>query len=244
MLHVKASPLDFLKPQVNTLVKIFDQCLTDPVAASALIKASNSISTIERIILPLKNNFEFPVYVQSTKELQYALLAAATGNYRQAFSSLRLFFELFLAGIEFSASARLFLGWNLGRENIVWNRLVDVENGIFSKNFCCLFFDDLKEEASQYRALASTVFSECSQFVHGNPKATAKLPQSLQFHQEIVLNWTSKLDTMHLVISFAYTSRYLLGLSEADKESVKDDLLEQLEILEPVRLILGGTTGG
>ncbi|MES2687927.1 MAG: hypothetical protein V4706_13980 [Pseudomonadota bacterium] len=238
------SPLALLQPQVTALGAIYAQCVADQETSLALVKAVNAISAIERIVLPLDKSIEFPVYAQSMKELQLALLSAATGNYRQAFTSLRLFFELFLSGIEFSASIRLFLGWKLGRENIVWNRLVDKEQGIFSKSFCGLFFEDLVEETLQYRTMACTVFSECSQYVHGNPSSTAKLPQSLMFQRETVLEWALKLDTMHLVVSFAYASRYLMELDDAQKEIVKHDLLDQLGTIESVRLVLGGAAGG
>ncbi len=241
---MNATPLSsHLQPQVDALNAIFAQGVIEVDVAAPLLKAVNSISAIERLTIPLRPRFEYPVYEQAAKELQYALLGVSIGNYRQAFGSLRLFFELFLSGIEFSSSERLFRGWLLGRENIVWNRLIDIENGVLSRNFCALFFDELKEDVPQYRVMAGTVYSECSRFVHGNPSANALLPATLQFRKQIILDWTDKLDTMMLILTFAYSLRYLLDLDEASKESVKEDLLDQLGTVEPIRVVLGGAGG-
>jgi hypothetical protein len=139
---------------------------------------------------------------------------------------------------------RYLKAWSLGRDDIYWGQLSDEQNGVISKNFCALFFPEMADEAKQFRSIASSVYRECSEFVHGNPKAISKLPQTLEFRKETILDWANKLDTMCLVITFVFTVRYLVELKPEVKESVKEIILAQLGQLEPVRDHLGGAVGG
>ena len=149
-----------------------------------------------------------------------------------------------LAAIDFSTNERLFLGWSLGRADITWTRLADTQEGVLSKNFCSLFPLDLADHAQNYRTMASTVYRECSEFVHGNPSANSKLPEFLEFKKETALDWCSKLDTMYLVCVFLFSVRYLQGLTPKQLEKVKPDVLDQLAHLAPIRDCLGGVIGG
>lgn len=233
-----------IRPQLGQLNTIFDQCVADGDVHVALTKALASITALERVLNSVSNKEEYVLYIQALQEVQYSLLSVSIGSYRQAYSSLRLFFELCLAGIEFSSNLRYFKAWALGREDIFWTRLSDPENGVMSKNFCTLFFSELADEAPQFRSLATTVYRECSEFVHGNPKAISTLPETLQFKKETALDWSNKLDTMCLVITFTFSVRYLTELSSEARENVKDRILAQIEYLEPIREILGGVAGG
>lgn len=165
-----------MRPQLNQLNSIFDQCVADADVSVALTKALASITGLEKILNSVQAKHEHAVYIQALQEIQYSLLSVSIGNYRHAYSSLRLFFELSLAAVEFSTNLRYFRGWALGREDIFWTRLSDSENGVLSKNFCTIFFSELVDEAPGFRTLASTVYRECSEFVHGNPLATSTLP--------------------------------------------------------------------
>lgn len=233
-----------IRPQLSQLNSIFEQCVADAEVCVALTKALTSIAGLEQILNSVRDKQEYPVYIQALQEIQYSLLSVSIGNYRHAYSSLRLFFELCLAGIEFSTNLRYFRGWALGREDIFWTRLSDTENGVISKNFCKLFFAELVDEAPRFRSLASTVYRECSEFVHGNPQATSTLPDTLQFKSETTLDWANKLDTMCLVITFVFSVRYLVELPAESSENVKEYILAQIGHLEPIREILGGVVGG
>ena len=175
------------------------------------------------------------VFTQAIQEAQYGIFLISIGSYRNAYSSLRLFFELSLAAIDFSTNERQFLLWSLGRADISWNRLSEAQDGVLSKNFCSIFPLDLADHAQSYRTMATTVYRECSEFVHGNPSATSKLPEFLQFKKETVLDWCGKLDTMYLVFIFLFSVRYLPSLTLEKKEIVKADVLEQLAHLAPIR---------
>ncbi len=233
-----------IRPQLGQLNIIFDECVADGDVRAALIKALASITALEQVLNAVSRKEEYVLYIQALQEVQYSLLSVSIGSYRHAYSSLRLFFELCLAGIEFSSNLRYFKSWTLGREDIFWARLSDADSGVMSKNFCTLFFSELADEAPHFRSLATTVYRECSEFVHGNPKAISTLPETLQFKKETALDWSNKLDTMCLVVIFTFSVRYLTELSSEAREDVKDSILAQIEHLEPIRQIFGGVAGG
>lgn len=235
---------DQIRPQLSQLNLIFEQCVADAEVSTALTKALASIAELEIILNAVSEKQEYSVYIQALQEIQYSLLSVSIGNYRHAYSSLRLFFELCLVAVEFSANLRYFRKWELGKEDIFWSRLSDVENGVMSKSFCSLFFSELADEAPRFGKLATTVYRECSEFVHGNPQATSKLPETLLFKKETLLDWTNKFDTMYLVITFIFSVRYLVELPDASRENIKEHILAQIGELEPVREIFGGAVGG
>lgn len=235
---------DQIRPQLRQLNSIFEQCVADEEASTALTKALASITGLEKILNSVSDKQEHPVYIQALQEIQYSLLSVSIGNYRHAYSSLRLFFELCLVAVEFSTNLRYLQGWALGKEDIFWARLSDSENGVMSKNFCTLFFPELADEVPRFRILAGTVYRECSEFVHGNPQATSTLPDTLQFKKERTIDWSNKLDSMCLVITFIFSVRYLVELPAASRENAKGHILAQIGHLEPIREVLGGVVGG
>lgn len=226
---------DYLKPLFERAEKVLNNGLTDGEVELALKKAVSTIASVESLHQTVSDRFESVVYTQAVQEAQYGIFLISIGSYRNAYSSLRLFFELNLAAIDFSTNERQFLLWSLGRADISWSRLSEAQEGVLSKNFCNIFPLDLADHAQSYRAMATTVYRECSEFVHGNPSANSKLPEFLEFKKETVLDWCSKLDTMYLVYVFLFSVRYLPSLNLEKKENVKSDVLEQLAHLAPIR---------
>lgn len=235
---------DYLKPLFGKAENVMNAVLADSDVELAVKKAVSTVASLEAIHQTLANRYESVVFAQAIQEAKYAVFLISIGSYRNAYSSLRLFFELNLAAIDFSTNERLFLGWSLGKADISWNRLSDVQEGVLSKSFCGLFPLELAEHAQNYRTMATTVYRECSEFVHGNPSANSKLPEFLEFKKDTVLDWCSKLDTMYLVCVFLFAVRYLQGLTPEQTEAVKTDVLDQIAHLAPVRDYLGGVIGG
>lgn len=232
-----------LRRQLEQLDAIFKQSVADAEVHAGLGKSLAAIASLEVILNSVSDRKEYEVYVLALQELQYSLLSVSVGNYRHAYGSLRLFFELALAGVEFSVNDRYFRGWRAGKDDIFWSRLSDPENGVLSKNFCNLYFPELGDHVSTFRNMAAAVYRECSEFVHGNPLASAKLPVKLSFKRELPLEWASKFDSMHLIVVFLFSMRYLKELPDVSKEKIKDHLLQQVGHLEQIRGLLGGAVG-
>jgi len=80
------------------------------------------------------------VWRAAIREYQFALLALAQGHYRNAFVSLRLFLELALAAVHYSAHRLELQEWLDGHRDLNWSALTDSENGVLSSRFARAFF--------------------------------------------------------------------------------------------------------
>lgn len=234
----------YINPLFGATQKTLEAALADLEIEQQLKKSVSLIATLESIQQTVSARYEYVVLQQATDEGKHAIFLLSIGSYRNAYSSLRLFFDLNLAAIDFSTNQRQFLNWTLGRGDISWSRLSDPEEGVLSKSFCGLFPIDLSDHAKSYRTMATSVYRECSEYVHGNPSTNSKLPVFPEFRKEIVLDWCSKLDTMYLVCIFLFSVRYLTELSPEQLEKVKPDLLDQVSHLTQIRDYLGGAIGG
>lgn len=175
----------------------------------------------------------------ASREYQFALFSLVTGQYRSSFTSLRLALELSLAAIQWSANERELREWRVGRRDSNWSSLIDSENGVLSKQFIRLFSENLADEAPRYRAMATAVYRECSEYVHGNAHTHEKIPNNIEFHEESFDTWMTKSSVVRLVIIFALASRYLEEFENAARSRLEDSLLDYLGHSIAVRSIVG-----
>lgn len=187
---------------------------------------------------------ESQVLSMALKEYQFGQFALCLGLYRQAFSALRLSFELALGAVDFSSQEMKLRVWLKGESDMNWNSLVSKESGVLSKNFVKAFCEDMADHANTYQSMAERVYRECSEFVHGNADTHRSLPEEIKFSPEVVLLWCAKADTILLVIAFAFSSRYLSDLNVEQLERMKPILLDTLGHIEGIRSRLGGAVGG
>ena len=178
--------------------------------------------------------------VAAVSEYEFSLLALVQGHYRHAFMGLRLCLELSLACVHFAANRLKFREWLDGRGDIVWGRLVDDENGVLSKRFAHAFFPELSEDAPHYNALAKTVYRECSEYVHGNPRANVLLAAPLSFNEEAFGRRHELADVVTLVISFALSMAFLRDLDDPSRNELESTILDRLGHVAAIRGIFGG----
>ncbi|MBJ7899084.1 MAG: hypothetical protein GC158_03960 [Cyanobacteria bacterium RI_101] len=177
-------------------------------------------------------------------EYQYALLAVVQGQYRQAFMALRLFLELALGAVHFSANELELRIWLKNQRDIKWKSLVDQESGVFSKKFVKAFYEDLEEEASQYGIIAAKIYRECSEYVHGNAGTHHTLPETLEFIESKFIDWQKKATDSRLVVSFALCTRYLLELDQQKRDFLELAVLDTLGHISAIRSLFDKYGGG
>ena len=100
--------------------------------------------------------------IAAMREYEFALLAVVQAQYRQAFTALRLCFELLLSAVQLSANELELRTWLRGDRDLNWSALADADTGLFSKKFARAFFEELEEQSAHYRAMAGAVYRECS----------------------------------------------------------------------------------
>lgn len=180
---------------------------------------------------------EYVLYKRAIEEYQFALLALTLGLYRQAFTALRLFLELSLAGIYYSANELGLREWLRGDQDIRWSQLIDQNQGVYSKRFARAFFEGLQETTSQYGAIAEAVYRECSEYVHGNAYTHDILPRRIEHNAHAFHDWHDKAKSVRLAVFYGLTLRYIAGLDNGTRDSLEAVILDQLGHIPEVRSI-------
>lgn len=201
----------------------------------------NYIGDLEKWLKVLEQRPESSMFKAALREYQYALLAVVQGQYRQAFTALRLFVELALGAIHFSANELELRIWLKNQRDIKWTTLIDEENGVYSRKFVSAFYEDLADESAQYGAIAKQVYRECSEYVHGNAHTHQTIHEKLEFVETEYSSWQSKASNARLAVSFALCARYLLTLNQQDRGILELAILDELGHVPTLRALFGGT---
>lgn len=220
--------------------QILMQTINYSETQKALNKSYCFITDISLCAQMIKEKREAKLFDLAIKEYQFSLFTLSQGMYRHAFSSLRLTLELALSAIEFSANEYSLRRWESGLNDINWQRIINLENGIFSKNFANIFNVEVADRIEHYRKLAESVYRECSEYVHGNANTHLKLPSKIEFSEENVLSWADKSSTIHMIILFTYFLRYVGDLNAESKEQLSLTFNESLGHIPSIRITFGG----
>lgn len=202
--------------------------------------AHNDAEELDRLSKLVAGRAEEHMYQLARIEYQHALYALAFAQYRQAHVSLRLFFELSLSSILFSAHEIDAHLWLKGKKDSNWSAISSKETGVFSINFFNAFFEDMKDFCEQYHALSVTLYRECSEYVHGNRQSYAGIDAEIGFNQENADGWLERSDTARLVVKFAFLSRYLPHVTAEIRQEFQDMVLDDFSMIGPMRDMYNG----
>ncbi len=203
-----ASADDMLISMHEKYRNVFAQTLAEATDQIHRAAAVQTISDLGICVATLDVRPEKEVFSLAIREYQYSLIAACHGSYRQSFSALRLTFELWLAAISFSASEKDLRAWRARKQDIVWSKLINDENGVLSKSFVSLFCSSLEGNAARFRVMGEGFYRECSEYVHGNHHTHLLLPDEITYNQSTFRDWCAKAETMKLVCLFCFAYRY------------------------------------
>lgn len=211
----------------------------DSDCISIFVKVHNLSDDYASISKVISDRPEFQMFDLAICEYQHGLDALACGRYRHATISLRLFFELALATILFSAYEIRLRKWLANSQDIVWSSLVNPENGVFSKTFIEAFNSGLEGFGKQYATIAEKVYRECSEFVHGNIHTHSSAKQPIGFSKEMLTSWAERAEAIHLCIVFAFTARYIQYVADESKRGIEGIVIENLGHLSPIQDVYG-----
>ncbi len=169
------------------------------------------------------------------RELQYALLSVAQGQYRDAFRGLRLVIELTLQIVHLSANLIDRQEWIAGTADTVWSRLVDDQTGVLSARYTRAFFPDLEYSVATYREMARKLYRECSECVHGNLSNRLLVPEGLEFSQASFTLWHQKVETAALVLHFSLAARFCHALAPRSVARLEVVLRDRLGHMPAIR---------
>lgn len=216
---------------------VLEKMLADREAVETLTTSQNYLLDYDRMKSAIAHRPEVATLNAAVKEYQFALYALTIGQYRHAFVGLRLFFELMLVTIEFSAREIDYRMWEKGSKDINWNALRDPQTGIFSTNFIRAFNPEFSDNAKQYSEIAEAVDRECSEFVHGNASTHFSLPAEIDFDRDAFLLRHQKAETMRMIIIFSFAARYLNHIDNEAMNRVEPAVLDVIGHLPAVQAI-------
>jgi hypothetical protein len=142
------------------------------------------------------------------RELALAEFCAASGLYRQAFASLRLFLELSFAAVHFSVHEFERRRWKSDKSDFSWSRALDEQTGLLSKQFVDEFAPQCRDDAAKFAGDAAHTYRYCSQFIHGKARVSEFLPESLEYSSEAVGNWCEHASLCGIAVLFLLYIRY------------------------------------
>lgn len=203
-------------------------------------QAHSYVRDLEAWLGILKPRAESAIVDSAIREYQHALLSLALGQYRQAFAALRLYLELSIGAVYFSANEMLLREWLHGRRDNSWRRSTKLPSSVFSRRFARAFSPELEGEVEFYGGIASTTYRDCSQFVHAN--VASGTPSALAFDQTLFERWHQLAQAAKLVVTFAFSLRYLDEFNPADREKIEAGTIEQLGHIAAIRIKLGSST--
>jgi hypothetical protein len=217
---------------------IMAECVADDPTFTLHVTSHNVLKDFE-LMLRVIDGPERHIFIQACREYQYSLEALIFGNYRHAFSSLRLAFELFTAAVYFSANQMKMHLWLQGHDDLWWSTLTDPDKGVFSNKFMKAFNPLLEQYRLQYSSLAATVYRECSEYVHGNPSTHDNADTSIVYDQKRAQNFHDKVSTVRLCVLFQFVSRYLPELEIDKKNLIEQLVLESFGDLPEIQSTFG-----
>ncbi len=214
---------------------VVEEMLEDRDAVEVFTASHNYLLDFDALKQAINNRPEVNVLDAAVKEYQLALFALASGQYRYAFVGLRLFFELMLATVQFSAHEIDYRLWTTDSKDINWRALIDPQSGVFSKGFIEAFNPGFVDSLNQYSAIAEVVYRECSEFVHGNAGTHATIPTHIAFHRPTFFDWHAKAKTMRMVIIFIFCARYMNYISDIAKNAIEPVALDAIGYLAAIQ---------
>lgn len=168
-------------------------------------------------------------------QLETATLNLSLGLYRQAFSSLRLAFEMGLGLIYFSVNKLEHNEWLNGDNDIRWVKLINEDDGVLSKRFSKAFFPKFEEIINEYNGKAKNVYREMSEYVHGNSDTWQQSGLKLKYNNELKNKYFKLFKEVSEILLFTLNCRYLKSLNEESLDSISEFLLEDLGHIAAIR---------
>lgn len=211
--------------------------------AARIAKSYSFLNDLELWKTELADRPEAALLDTALSEYAMAHLALVQAQYRNAFKSLRLVFELVLQTTFASTNLLELREWLTGARHTSWSRIVEKENGLFSKRVCRAFYEELSDEAGQFRTISETVYTELSECIHGNVARLIPLPNSIEYKADVVAVWLDKCETIQTVAQFALSLRYLRELGSDQRSRLEQSILDQLGHLGTIRANFGGVVG-
>lgn len=201
-------------------------------------KLESFFTDYSRWIAVVKDHNEGIIYEEAYSEYRTMLLFLCMGLYKNAYMSLRGYFELTLFGVLISTSDLDFRLWKQGKKDVHWSEVTNDENGIFSKKFIGIYNELFLPERDNANILARELYRNCSEYIHSGYKIINE-DSDITFDQNTYDNFCHNVSQINRIITFAFCVRYKEDLLKAEvKEELYESIIEQLPDISAVHSLL------
>ena len=232
--------IDLYKRILEKCEIALDELSGDEERLAAFTIAHNAHDDLEALQELIGHRPEGDMYKLALDEYHQSVYSASIGLYRQAHVNLRLFIELSLSSVLFSAHEINTHLWLQGEKDTNWTSVISTDSGVFSKLFVGAFFPEMKEYCQQYRAVAETLYRECSEFVHGNWQSIDASGTAFSMKPNTFDDWVDRAETARLVVVFSFLCRYLKLATSDAKTKIEPIALEEFGQLPPIQAVFSG----
>ena len=178
------------------------------------------------------------ILIAVSTQLESATLNSTLGLYRQAFTSLRLAFEMGLATIYFSINKLNLYEWLDSRSDINWSNLINEEEGVLSKRFSNAFFPECTDYIEEYRANAILTYRKLSEYVHGNSETWEHSGLKLKYNNDLFDSYIHYYQNVSQIILFIAICRYAKSFDKSVLESLQF-IPEEFSHITTIRELIG-----
>jgi hypothetical protein len=187
----------------------------------------------------LNHRPEFRQLRDARRELGFAIFAAASGLYRQAYAGLRAFLELSFASVYFSVNELHYRRWVANRQDFSWSKALDPAEGVLSDYFVREFNEAARERAPGYAEQAATCYRHCSEFIHGKLSVSKELPDTLLYSDDALADWLGTGARAAEATLYLLYSRYSAELIPSPDERLEQTLENSFSHLACIRKMRG-----
>lgn len=227
---------EYLKNLKHESNLIFENSIT---LEDNLGKSHHYVLCIHEFTECLSDHKEKKNWINVCSQLEASILSVILGLYRQAFTSLRLGFELGLGSILFSTDKIYFYEWLQGVSDIKWSRIIDEDTGIFSEKYINAFSPMLKEDIKIVRSDAIYHYRKLSEYVHGNHQTWIKNGIKLTYNNDLIMEFFNHFDKITEILLYCLFTRYSNDFNSTTLENF-EFLNERLGHSDKIREYLGG----
>jgi hypothetical protein len=182
---------------------------------------------------------EQKVLANARRELGFTVYSACSGLYLQAFSNLRVFLELSFAAIAFSVDDLRRRQWLSDDFSFSFSKKITDVDGLFSQAYLKAYCEAAVGEAVEFQELARRAYHHCSQFVHGKLPVTERIPSTLEYSDNALLDWARTARDAARCVIFLIYCRYADEFLPLDNGRLADTLAHSLGHLPSVRKAVG-----
>ncbi len=190
----------------NQFKEIITQSLTDAGNYKKHAEIASFFDDYKRFIGLCKNEEIEVIFNEANAEYRTMLLFYCMGLYKNAYMSLRGYFELTLFGILISTSDFAFRKWKNDKKDVRWCEITG-EDGIFSTDFVEIYNNKLVSYSEEMKEDAKHLYRTCSEYIHSGYQVSV-LDEKTVFNQEIFDQIYTNVKSINRIISYAFSVRY------------------------------------